>query len=94
MRSKDLAKLLQEFEDPIICFLNADGYYEPLVGVWSPCALEHLMEHVRKGATGPTRAVKELQGKTIRPTDEYILLNVNIKDEWNRALSKMRTVIK
>ena len=50
------------------------------------------MGNVKKGATGPIRTVNELQGKTIRPTDEYILLNANTKDEWDRALSEMRTV--
>ena len=58
----------------------SDGYYEPLVRVWSPYALQHLMGNVKKGATGPIRTVKELQGNTARSTDEYILLNVNTKD--------------
>lgn len=91
IQSMQLRDLLLEFEEPVTCFRNRDGFVEPLIGIWSPLALRHLAENVSRGKTGPSYSVKEMKGKTVRPTEDWTLLNTNTKEEWNEALNIFRT---
>lgn len=44
----------------ITVFRNVAGHLEPLVGVWTPEALEELRRAVRRGKTGPVGVVRGL----------------------------------
>ncbi|TQS31632.1 hypothetical protein Golomagni_08077, partial [Golovinomyces magnicellulatus] len=72
----------QQYEPPVTCFRNADGYIEPLIGKWSPTALHHLQQNVEREKYSLARVVEQLGGKTISlPSDsEHWLLNVNKPD--------------
>ncbi|KAI9370268.1 MobA-like NTP transferase domain-containing protein [Aspergillus egyptiacus] len=48
-----LSQLQQQRLDPVTCFQNAEGIYEPLLGVWSPTALALLERNVQNGMLGP-----------------------------------------
>jgi len=91
MTSRELARLRAEFTEPVTCFVNGEGWYEPLIGIWSPAALELLLENVRKGVAGPLQVVKQLNGKGIKPLTEAVLFNANTPEEWERAMKLART---
>lgn len=84
--AQDLKQLRDAYEAPVTCFLNAEGWLEPLIGLWSPQALSKLKENVQRGITGPNRTVKMLNGKGIRAGREASLFNANTLDEWATAL--------
>lgn len=91
-----LRQLLDEYEAPVTCFQNADGFCEPFLGIWSPKALSVLEENVKAGKLGPSRTVKEAGGKLIKPalsasgeTREWWLTNVNTKEEWEKAKDRL-----
>ena len=85
-----MRQLLQEFEGPVTCFENEDGFCEPLFALWSPEALEKLAENVEKGKTGPSWTVREMGGKLIKPRDSRWLINTNTPEEWNAALTLLQ----
>lgn len=86
MTHTELARLYDNFEEPVTCFKNSDGYVEPLVGIWSPTALQKLKENVRNSQFGPSKTFKQLGGKSISPLNPQTLFNTNTKDEWEQAL--------
>ncbi len=86
----DLEQLLVAYEEPITCFRNAEGWWEPLVGIWSPQALKQLRQNMNAGITGPIAVVHMLKGKAIRPSQEESLLNTNKRQEWEDALQIAR----
>jgi hypothetical protein len=47
-----LQQLILEYEPPLTCFVNADGFTEPLIAVWSLEALDALAEEAREGGVG------------------------------------------
>jgi molybdopterin-guanine dinucleotide biosynthesis protein A len=90
LQSATVHQLIDHYEAPVTCFRNADGFSEPLLGIWSPRALESLQENVRNGRTGPSFTVKRLDGKLITPIDEGWLVNVNTKQEWEAAKVRLQ----
>lgn len=90
LTAEALQELLQNYVTPITCFANADGYCEPLLGIWSPAALESLKQAVAKGRFGPSNVVRELGGKLVRPTEEQWILGTNSREEWDAAMKIYR----
>ncbi|RAL09414.1 molybdenum cofactor guanylyltransferase, partial [Aspergillus homomorphus CBS 101889] len=83
-----LRQLLRHSEEaPVVCFENQEGWYEPLLALWTPQALRLLASNVQKGILGPKSAIKAVQGCGIRPLDERWLFNTNNRTEWQRALA-------
>ncbi|KAL4772429.1 MobA-like NTP transferase domain-containing protein [Aspergillus nidulans var. acristatus] len=78
-------ELCREMEGPLTCFENADGIYEPLLGIWTPSALALLEENVKKRILGPKSVVVKSRGKTIRPRNENWLFNMNTPAEYEQA---------
>ena len=86
-----LQRLGREYQAPVTCFQNRDGFCEPLVGIWSPRALGALAERVGRGArVGPCRVVRDLGGRQIQvghsDGGREVLAGVNTKEEWEGAL--------
>lgn len=85
-----LQDLRAQYEPPVTCFRNDEGFCEPLVGIWSPSALAHLKRRNDEGCSSPSRVVKELDGRMVTPTGSDLLLcNVNTQAEWKTAYSKL-----
>lgn len=89
LTSEALELLRSQYEDQVTCFENTEGFYEPLLGVWSPTALQRLETNVRNGKTGPKFTVKELGGKTIRSPNLRWVTSVNTPEEWAEAIKMM-----
>lgn len=85
LSSVELQKLIDNYEDPLTCFENAEGWEEPLLAIWSPLALETLECNVQAGFTGPIKTLRSLPSKKIRPLDERSLTNANTPQEWEKA---------
>ena len=82
-----LQQLLKAYEAPVTCFVNGDGYAEPLLAVWNPVALGELAENLRMGASvGPNRAVRAINEKLVEPERMEWLVGANTRDEWERVV--------
>ncbi|KAL2793686.1 MobA-like NTP transferase domain-containing protein [Aspergillus keveii] len=57
-----LRYLYRHMAGPVTCFENADGIYEPLLGIWTPEALLLLEENVQRGILGPKAVVLKSKG--------------------------------
>jgi len=77
-----LQQLILEYAPPVSCFLNAEGYCEPLVALWGPHALYVLQENVQKGMYGLNRVVKETGGKLVTPLRGEWVTAVNAVEGW------------
>ncbi len=86
LTSAALWQLRQEASGELTCFQNTDGFYEPLLAIWTPGALQNLQQNVRKGILGPRAVVEQLQVRPIRPHDHRWLFNANTPEEWRRAV--------
>lgn len=87
-----LQSLRQESAGTLVtCFTNADGFCEPLLGIWTPEALQVLQRNVEQGILGPSAAVKRLGGRAIRPAYEKWLFNTNDRIEWQKAVQLYRS---
>lgn len=82
-----LQQLKDEYEEPVTCFMNEEGFSEPLIALWSPSALQKLEENVQKGMTAPSRTVKLLRGKTIGPRCSEWLQGTNNPKELSFAMA-------
>jgi molybdopterin-guanine dinucleotide biosynthesis protein A len=82
----DLWQLISNYEMPLTCFENAEGWPEPLLAIWSPLALRALERNVQTGMTGPIKTLKTLPSKRIKPVHERSLLNANTPAEWEKAI--------
>ncbi|KAE8137847.1 MobA-like NTP transferase domain-containing protein [Aspergillus pseudotamarii] len=51
-----LHHLQHEMAGPVTCFQNADGFCEPLLGVWTPEAMHMLDQNVQKGFAGQNQS--------------------------------------
>ncbi|GAQ03983.1 hypothetical protein ALT_1304 [Aspergillus lentulus] len=80
-----LSQLRCAWTAPVTCFENRDGFYEPLLSIWSPEALRALKGNVQNGILGPSAVVKRLHGKTIRPNKESWIFNVNTRADLELA---------
>lgn len=85
-----LRQLLENYESPGTCFKNVDGFCEPLLGIWSPHALEALKENVEAGRTGPSYTIKCLKAKLITPVSETWMTNVNTRQEWENMIASLK----
>lgn len=79
-------QLKDEYEEPVTCFINEEGFPEPLIALWSPLALQKLEGNVQKCITGPSRTVKSVGGKTIRPRSSEWLRGTNTPEELSVAM--------
>lgn len=78
---------MSEYKPPLICFINAEGFAEPLIALWSPEALDLLEENVREGRSGLNRVVGVMESvKTIKPLREVGIMGCNTKSEWDGAM--------
>ena len=87
--------LRSSYVPPVTCFRNFEGFNEPLLAIWGPEALRHLAENARQGRLSPNDAIRDLGGKSVRPTSnlpgssvstaDMWLWNVNTEAEWERA---------
>lgn len=87
-----LAQLRSLYTPPVICFSNTEGFCEPLLGIWSPTALGHLVENCKKGMSGPSRTVRDLGELATTPTrrPERLLFNANTTSDWAAALETLK----
>ena len=79
-------QLGSEFEEPVTCFKNTEGYCEPLLAIWGPTALERLKQKVQAGKTGPSSVVRELGGKMVKPAVDCWLTGTNTMEEYKAAM--------
>ncbi|MCJ1247946.1 hypothetical protein MMC30_005161 [Trapelia coarctata] len=79
-------QLVSEFEEPVTCFKNTEGYCEPLLAIWGPTALEKLKQKVQIGKTGPSSVVREMGGKMLKPAVERWLTGTNTMEEYKYAM--------
>jgi len=91
LTTKALRYICEAYSAPVTCFKNQTGYCEPLIGLWSPVALEALESKVANGNRSPTAVVRTLNGRTVSPPDgcEDWLFNVNTRENWHDALEKL-----
>lgn len=82
-----LRQLLEEFDTPLTCYLNSEGFVEPLLAIWSPEALQQLQGNVVKGQYGPRFVAEQVKAKTILPAQNRWLFNANTVEEWREALT-------
>lgn len=88
-------QLRRDYVAPVTCFQNAEGFCEPLLGIWSPLALAKLEENATDGMLSPAKTVRQMGGRLIRPDEqagERWLWNANTKGEWEKALEMMDNV--
>ncbi len=72
------------------CFVNAQGWSEPLLGIWGPTALSRLDTNAREGNTGPSKVVKALRGRMVKPRVESWIKGANTQEEWMAMLNSLR----
>jgi molybdopterin-guanine dinucleotide biosynthesis protein A len=84
-----LQQLQIDYQEPATCFVNPEGFLEPLLGVWSPIALQALQDNVRNGKTGPRRVMKELGGTVLWPLDGEVVRVLNTPEEWDRVKERL-----
>jgi molybdopterin-guanine dinucleotide biosynthesis protein A len=92
--AQELFRLMDEFEDPVTCFENSDGFIEPLLSIWSPDALKHLELNVANGKYSVSRVIQELSGKRIRPIQDQSVFNCNTMEEWHKILQLLESAPK
>lgn len=92
MTSSTLQLLRREYEEPVTCYENAEGFCEPLSGIWGPRALERLEQNVWKGRTGPRSTIHAVGGKMIKADSQKCLISVNTPEEWEEALRLQKTL--
>ncbi|RYP57938.1 hypothetical protein DL770_010543 [Monosporascus sp. CRB-9-2] len=89
--SSMLQHLIGSYNPPVTCFRNSEGFCEPLLGIWSPAALERLAENVARGKSGPAATVRELKGTLLSVPEgcDAWLVDVNRQADWEAALEKL-----
>ncbi|KAE8444033.1 hypothetical protein EG329_001162 [Mollisiaceae sp. DMI_Dod_QoI] len=86
-----LLQLILEYRDPVTCFVDENGIVEPLIGIWSPEALEKLRESVEMGGSGLGELVGEVEGKLVRPLREEWIRGVRTMEEWEEVSKILRS---
>ena len=66
---------LSEFEEPVTCFKNSEGYCEPLLGIWRPSAWRSLNGMFIQAEQNRVWVLRQLYRKTISPAVEMWLMN-------------------
>jgi|SRR5579871_6505098 len=92
--AQELLRLMDEYEGPVTCFQNSDGFSEPLLAIWSPDALKHLERNVANGKNSVSRVIQELSGKRIRPIKDQNIFNCNTMEEWRKILQLLEATPK
>ncbi|CZR62214.1 uncharacterized protein PAC_12111 [Phialocephala subalpina] len=87
-----LQQLILEYKDPLTCFVNEEGFVEPLIGIWSPDALGKLKENVGDGNSGLSAVVKEMGGKMVKPLREGWIQGFDTREEWEEVLRVLKGV--
>lgn len=90
--ARAIKMLCSNFEEPVTCFMNDEGWCEPLLGIWSPTALQELETNVDAGRTGPISTVKALCGRLLEPLEAWWLLNANTPQQWHDAVHQRRSM--
>lgn len=85
-------QLIENYDAPVTCFKNANGFSEPLLGIWSPNALRSLQDNVGSNHTGPAYTLRQLGSKLIVPNREEWLVNVNTRQEWEAAKARLEQI--
>jgi molybdopterin-guanine dinucleotide biosynthesis protein A len=85
-----LRQLREAFEPPVTCFVNGEGFAEPLLAIWTPEALRSLKENVGAGRTGPSYTIKCLGGKGVSPVEEGWIVNTNTPEEWEAVRERIK----
>jgi molybdopterin-guanine dinucleotide biosynthesis protein A len=86
-----LQQLILEYEPPLTCFKNEQGFHEPLIAIWSPEALEELKKRVTSGSgSGLNRVIKTMEAKAVTPLREEWLRGANDQNEWAEAMEILR----
>ena len=82
-----LQLLCNTYNPPATCFKNSHGFEEPLLAIWSPIALESLVQTVVDKRRGPSAVIRDLDAKTILPPEgcEEWLFNVNTRGDWGKV---------
>lgn len=94
-----LQQLILEYEPPVTCFLNAEGFSEPLIAIWSPEALETLKTNVEQGKSGLNRVVKTMKrangqdAKLVRPLRDEWITGCNTMEEWEEAMRVIKSMV-
>lgn len=88
LQASAVRQLVKRYKAPATCFKNADGFGEPLLGIWSPQALRTLEENVQNGRSGPNYTLKQLNSTLIAPAREDWLTNANTPQEWDAAKAR------
>jgi molybdopterin-guanine dinucleotide biosynthesis protein A len=81
-----LQQLVLEYSSPVTCFLNENGFAEPLLAIWSPEALQQLKENVAQGRNGMNNVIKQANGKMIPPLRQEWIMGAKTKEEWEEAM--------
>jgi molybdopterin-guanine dinucleotide biosynthesis protein A len=86
-----LQQLILEYKPPLTCFVNAEGFTEPLIAIWSPEALDVLERNVKEGRSGLNRVVAMMEGvKAIKPLREAWIMGCNTRGEWDEAMQVLK----
>jgi molybdopterin-guanine dinucleotide biosynthesis protein A len=87
LTSQALELLCNAYNPPATCYKNGDGFEEPLLAIWSPAALQSLVQAAADKRKGPSAVIRGLCSKTISPPEGYEewLFNVNTREDWEKA---------
>lgn len=70
------------------CFVNSEGYLEPLAAVWTPYALQELRRSVvEMKQTGPSWTLRRIGAQTLVPESPNCLHSANTPKEWNDTVT-------
>lgn len=88
LRPAAIHQLLSEYQHqpPVTCFVNQEGFSEPLISIWSSEALEQLKRNVERGKSGLSNVIKDVNGKQLAAHEEIWIKGVNTKKEWEEAM--------
>jgi molybdopterin-guanine dinucleotide biosynthesis protein A len=86
-----LQQLILEYEPPLTCFVNSEGFTEPLIALWSPEALDVLERNVKEGRSGLNGVVGMMEGvKLVKPLRETWIMGCNTRHEWDKAMRVLK----
>jgi molybdopterin-guanine dinucleotide biosynthesis protein A len=91
LTNEALEQLRDEYVPPVTCFGNAQGFAEPLLGVWAPEALSQLARNVARGFLSPNKVVREMNGKIVLPMDGRWITGANTPEDWEAAMGVARS---
>jgi molybdopterin-guanine dinucleotide biosynthesis protein A len=96
LETEALLQLASEHDktrNAITCFRNFDGWTEPLLAIWSPYALERLLEmSLSKSHIGPNRVIKAFADDESDAVSESTFAGgvctvQSLKESWTRSVN-------